>query len=92
MSAFQSMGGAMHIFRPEKEVAAQCSHVQAKTVEQGEQGALSMTYIPTQTGFMHLEDSGKLLRAIFPDYPILEPHYPAPALEPISQGRADRSN
>jgi len=25
-----------------------------------------MTYIPTQTGFMRLEDSEKLLRAIFP--------------------------
>ena len=25
-----------------------------------------MTFIPTQTGFMHLEDSEKLLRAIFP--------------------------
>jgi hypothetical protein len=51
-----------------------------------------MTYIPTQTGFMNLEDSAKLLRAIFPSYPSLEPRYPAPALEPISQGSADRSN
>jgi hypothetical protein len=74
--------------RPEREVDAQCSHVQAKTVEQG---ALSMTYIPTQTGFMYLEDSEKLLRAIFPNYPNLEPCYPAPALEPISQASADRS-
>jgi hypothetical protein len=51
-----------------------------------------MTFIPTQTGFMRLEDSARLLRAIFPDYPSLEPHYPAPAPEPISQGGADRSN
>ena len=51
-----------------------------------------MTYIPTQTGFMNLEDSAKLLRAIFPNYPSLEPRYPAPALEPISQGSTDRSN
>ena len=51
-----------------------------------------MTYIPTQTGFMNLEDSKKLLRAIFPNYPNLEPRYPAPALEPISQGSAERSN
>ena len=51
-----------------------------------------MTYIPTQTGFMRLEDSDKLLRAIFPDYPSLEPRYPAPALEPIAQGGTDRSN
>ena len=51
-----------------------------------------MTYIPTQAGFMNLEDSEKLLRAIFPKYPSLEPRYRAPALEPISQASADRSN
>jgi hypothetical protein len=75
--------------RPEKEVVAQCLHVQAKTVEQG---ALSMNYIPTQTGFTKLEDSEKLLRAIFPNYPNLEPRYPAPALEPIPQASANGSN
>jgi len=48
-----------------------------------------MTFIPTQTGFMRLEDSEKLLRAIFPNYPTLEPCHPAPALEPISQGSKD---
>ena len=51
-----------------------------------------MTYIPTQNGFMRLEDSEKLLRAIFPQYPSLEPRYPAPPLEQISQSSADRSN
>ena len=51
-----------------------------------------MTFIPTKTGFMRLEDSEKLLRAIFPNYSSLEPRYPAPALEPISRGSADRSN
>jgi len=51
-----------------------------------------MTYIPTQSGFMRLEDSEKLLRAIFPKYPILEPRYAVPPLEPIAQGSADRSN
>lgn len=51
-----------------------------------------MTYIPTQTGFMRLEDSEKLLRAIFPNYPNLEPRHPAPSLEPIRQDSADRSN
>jgi len=75
--------------RPQKEVVAQCSRVQAKTVQQG---ALSMKYIPTQTGFMALQDSEKLLRAIFPNYPNLEPCYPAPALEPISRASADGSN
>ncbi len=51
-----------------------------------------MTYIPTQNGFMCLEDSEKLLRVIFPNYPSLEPRYPAPVLEPIPQRSADRSN
>ena len=51
-----------------------------------------MTYIPTANGFMNLEDSEKLLRAIFPNYPSLEPRYPAPPLEPVLQSRTDRSN
>jgi hypothetical protein len=50
----------------------------------------NMTFIPTQTGFMRLEDSEKLLRVIFPNYPSLEPCHPAPRLEP--QSGADRSN
>ena len=45
-----------------------------------------MTFIPTQTGFMRLEDSEKLLRAIFPNYPSLVPCVSAPRLEPIPQG------
>ena len=51
-----------------------------------------MTFIPTQTGFMRLEDSATLLRAIFPNYPSLEPRHPAPPLEPIVESGADRSN
>jgi hypothetical protein len=51
-----------------------------------------MTFIPTQTGFMRLEDSATLLRAIFPNYPSLEPCYPAPRLEAMVHGGADRSN
>jgi hypothetical protein len=51
-----------------------------------------MPYIPTQTGFMRLEDSEKLLRAIFPNYPNLKPCYSAPTLETISQFDAGRSN
>ena len=51
-----------------------------------------MKYSPTQTGFMRLEDSEKLLRRIFPNYPNLEPRHPAPRLEPIGQDSADRSN
>jgi hypothetical protein len=51
-----------------------------------------MTYIPTQSGFMNLEDSEKLLRAIFPNYPRLEPCRPAPLLEPIAKSSTDWSN
>jgi hypothetical protein len=51
-----------------------------------------MTFIPTQTGFMRLEDSEKLLRAIFPNYPSLEPCLSAPPLEPIPQGSKEYLN
>jgi hypothetical protein len=51
-----------------------------------------MTTIPTQSGFMRLEDSEKLLRAIFPNYPSLEPCCPAPHVEPCDQSRTERSN
>jgi hypothetical protein len=51
-----------------------------------------MTFIPTQNGFMRLEDSEKLLGAIFPNYPRLEPCCPAPRLEPTDQGSAEWSN
>jgi hypothetical protein len=51
-----------------------------------------MTFIPTQTGFMGLEDSEKLLRLIFPNYPGLEPCHSAPRLEPIPQGSKEYSN
>ena len=51
-----------------------------------------MTYIPTQNGFMNLEDSEKLLRLIFPNYPSLEPCHRGPRLEPIDRRSADRSN
>jgi hypothetical protein len=51
-----------------------------------------MTFIPTQNGFMCLEDSKTLLRAIFPNYPILQPCRPAPRLEPTDAGCGDRRN
>jgi len=51
-----------------------------------------MKFIPTQNGFMRLENSEKLLRAIFPNYPNLEPCCPAPPLEPTDERNADRSN
>ena len=51
-----------------------------------------MTYVPTPGGFMKLEDSAKLLRAIFPNYPSLEPCHRPPSLEPVTQGCADGRN
>jgi hypothetical protein len=51
-----------------------------------------MTFIPTQTGFMRLEDSQRLLRAIFPNYPSLEPCHSAPLLEPIPRGSKEDWN
>jgi hypothetical protein len=51
-----------------------------------------MTFIPTQTGFMRLEDSEKLLRHIFPNYPSLESCHSALRLEPIPQGSKEYSN
>ena len=46
---------------------------------------MTFKFVPTQTGFMRLEDSEKLLRLIFPNYPDLRPCHPAPRLEPILQ-------
>jgi hypothetical protein len=51
-----------------------------------------MTFIPTQSGFMYLEESEKLLRAIFPNYPSLVPCHSAPRLEPIPQGSKEYLN
>jgi hypothetical protein len=51
-----------------------------------------MKFLPTQTGCMRLEDSERLLRAIFPNYPSLEPRYLAPRLEPVPHGSKDYWN
>ena len=51
-----------------------------------------MTFLPTQTGFLRLEDSERLMRAIFPNYPSLEPCHSAPRLEPIPQDRKEYWN
>ena len=40
-----------------------------------------MTYIPTQAGFMQLQDSARLLRMVFPNYPELQPCNAVPVLE-----------
>ena len=55
-------------------------------------GRANMTFIPTQNGFMRLEDCEKLLHAIFPNYPSLQPCCPAPRLEPTDEGSAARRN
>jgi len=41
---------------------------------------------------MRLEDSHKLLLAIFPNYPSLDPCHSAPRLEPIPQGSEEYLN
>ena len=43
-----------------------------------------MTYIPNKVGMASIEDSRRILRAIFPNYPELKPCHPAPILEPIA--------
>jgi hypothetical protein len=53
---------------------------------------MTFKFIPTQTGFMRLEDSEKLLRLIFPNYPDLRPCHPAPRLEPIPQENKESWN
>ena len=42
-----------------------------------------MTYMPNNTGMLKVEDSRRILSAIFPNYPELKPCNPAPPLEPI---------
>jgi len=53
---------------------------------------MTFKFIPTQCGYMRLEDSHKLLLAIFPNYPSLEPCHSAPRLEPIPQGSEEYLN
>jgi len=43
-----------------------------------------MTYVPTNNGMVSIEDSRRILRAIFPNYPDLKPCNPVPTLEPIA--------
>ncbi len=53
---------------------------------------MTFTFTPAENGFMRLDDSERLLHAIFPNYPSLKPCYPAPTLQPIAQTSADASN
>lgn len=46
-----------------------------------------MTYIPGKSGMVSIEDSQRLLRAIFPRYPELTPCNPAPTIEPVAPGK-----
>jgi len=43
-----------------------------------------MTYIPNKVGMVSVEDSQRILRAIFPNYPDLMPCNGIPILEPIA--------
>ncbi len=46
-----------------------------------------MTYIPNYAGWVSTEDSRRLLHAIFPNYPELNPCNAVPTLEPIALSR-----
>ena len=41
-----------------------------------------MTYIPSETGMVAISDSARILRAVFPNYPDLQPCNSTPSLEP----------
>lgn len=43
-----------------------------------------MTYIPNLVGMLGIEDSRRILRAIFPNYPELKPCNPTSMLELIA--------
>jgi hypothetical protein len=47
-----------------------------------------MTYIPTEAGCTRLQDSARLLRAVYPNYPELQPCNPVPALEVVAAASA----
>lgn len=49
-----------------------------------------MTYVPNPGGMVGVEDSLRILRAIFPNYPDLTPCNPVPKLEAIS-GSAEKT-
>jgi hypothetical protein len=42
-----------------------------------------MTYTPTAAGMVSIQDSARILRAVFPNYPDLHPCHVSPILEPI---------
>ena len=44
----------------------------------------TFTFVPSQTGLMTRADSERLLRAVFPNYPNLQPCAPAPVLVPMT--------
>jgi hypothetical protein len=41
-----------------------------------------MTYIPSETGMVGIADSARILLAVFPNYPDLQPCNSIPSLEP----------
>jgi hypothetical protein len=48
-----------------------------------------MTYIPSDTGMVSIQDGHRILQAIFPNYPELRPCNPTPNLEPMALSRED---
>jgi hypothetical protein len=48
-----------------------------------------MTYIPSETGMVGVADSARILRAVFPNYPDLQPCNSIPGLEPTCPISAD---
>jgi hypothetical protein len=47
-----------------------------------------MTYMPARAGFMWLQDSALRLRAVYPNYPELQPANPVPVLEVVAAASA----
>ncbi len=48
-----------------------------------------MTCMRNNEGMISVEDSSRILYAVFPNYPKLEPCNPAPPLEPIATATSE---
>ena len=51
-----------------------------------------MTYTPSETGMIRVADSARILLAVFPNYPDLEPCRVTSSLEPIWPIQPDSVN
>ena len=50
----------------------------------------AITYVRSSAGMVSVEDSCRILRTIFPNYPELKPCNPTPMLEPIAPSPAKK--